>query len=585
MKLPLPLVLSTLMLGLATSACKSLNNDLGRNVYERELEDSFSDEPAGVVGTTADTRLVIFRENSFVAEARPEGEMLSAKGTDKTAVNVAPESSQGLRFFREASFRLAEARANSIEGMLALKEAGMDDRTIAVMFPGREDWTTMYMNTLDMSREAIMAEFKAGAQADQLELKLEMNRIEAELEAEVARRQTDLGFREAELEAEVDMRELELGGSSWGGENFTWAVDGNWDARDGDEYEGEECDSFEEYIDFSDNDCQLFDAREGDGDCEAFDACEGDSGCDVLDACEGDSCCEVFDACEGDAGCDVLDACEVGSGCEALDACEVGSGCEVLDACEVGSGCEVLDACEGDSCCEVLDACEGDAGCEVLDACEGDAGCEVFDCEEVEGYRESCGLATMVPVVFEECASTDSDCEAAPSCPIENNVFEFEEVNCAPPTCEEELECEEGSSTFCDTEMSASLELEAYAVTTTLSGLTTVSMAGATDVIALSDIRFEQPAGSLEGTKATPRAGKSWKIKYSSPERAGETVELVIYNLDSAKGKNASPELTATFAVTLNKKGKANLKADVPADWRLVRLEAPGAKPLFAVFL
>lgn len=460
MKLTPSLVLGTLTLGLGLGACKSLQNDLGRNVYERELEDSFSEEPAGVVGTTPDTRLVIFRENSFVAEPRPEGELLSAKGTEKTAVNVAPESSQGLRFFREASFRLAEARANSIEGMLALKQAGMDDRTIASMFPGREDWSAMYMNTLDMSREAIMAEFEAGSHVEELNFERELEEIHAEFEAESMRQNAELEKYEAELETKVDLRELELEGDDWDDEEWdgdAWDMGTKWD---------ESC---------------------KEADCDGWKKCEG------IDWAEG----------------------------------------------EDGEWIECED--------EDLGPCDA-TGDRALPTCEEEA--------------EDCSFSEAAPCVSDE--------------------------DCALPTCEEELSCEGLSSSSCTADAEVEPEFSTCTVATTASGLTTLSVV-APELPALSPILVEaprpEPEGSLEGTKTTPRAGKAWKIKYSSPERAGETIELVVHNLDAAENPGTAPDLTATFTLTLNKKGKGNLKASLPEGWRLVRLEAPGAKPLFAVFL
>lgn len=167
-----PTTALVLLTAIGASGCKDLNTDLGRNVYERELEDLFADEPAGVIGTTPETHLVTFREHSFVSEP------LTPADSDQA---------QGLHLFREAAYRIGEARANTIEGMLALKEAGASEEFLATMFPSREDWTSMYFEALGAGVHALREELQVGranGEAAELdELRLELALVEAELEA------------------------------------------------------------------------------------------------------------------------------------------------------------------------------------------------------------------------------------------------------------------------------------------------------------------------------------------------------------------------------------------------------------------
>lgn len=154
---------------LGASGCKDLSTELGRNVYERELEDMFGDAPAGVVGSTPETHLVTFRENSFVSEPR---------------ANRSEHESQGLVLFREAAFRIGEARANTIEGMLALKEAGASEEFLREMFPSRDDWTAMYLEALGAAGHAFRDELHAQPdRAAEHALELELAAVRAELEA------------------------------------------------------------------------------------------------------------------------------------------------------------------------------------------------------------------------------------------------------------------------------------------------------------------------------------------------------------------------------------------------------------------
>lgn len=359
--LPPAVLLSTLGVLGGLSGCKDLNTDLGRNVYERELEDTFADAPAGVVGTTAATHLVTFREHSFVSEPRPE-------------TTVPP--SQGLRLFREAAYRLAEARANTVEGMLALREAGASEEFIASMFPTRDDWTLMYREALSAGLQAFEGELKVTLKRDASDEQAAM--IDA-LRAEIAALQAT----NAEwLMPIYDMQEMQL----------------------------EDCESCDEV-------------------CE--DACEFD-----------DDECVDFEECE----------------------MEDSSGCE-MPACD--------DACESDEVeCIETEECE-------LDACE-----------------------------TEEC---------------ELEVVEVVEVDIAP--------------------------------------------------------------ASFGDTSTTPKTGRDWKVRYESAERASQTVNLTATCLDKVKKQDAALVLSAHFDVELDAKGQGWTRVDLPKNWKLVRLEGPGAQPLFAAFL
>jgi hypothetical protein len=143
----IPLLFSVPILGVTLGSCKSLNTDLGRNVYERELEDTFENNPAGVIATNSGNRLVVFREHSFVGEP-------PASNDDDSGGR-----SQGVQFLREATYRLAEARANATEAMIALKNAGMSDKAILATVPSSADWTDMFLQTLELSKETAVAEF------------------------------------------------------------------------------------------------------------------------------------------------------------------------------------------------------------------------------------------------------------------------------------------------------------------------------------------------------------------------------------------------------------------------------------------
>ena len=362
-------LLSTLCVLGGLSGCKDLNTDLGRNVYERELEDTFADAPAGVVGTTAATHLVTFREHSFVSEPRPE-------------TTVPP--SQGLRLFREAAYRLAEARANTVEGMLALREAGASEEFIASMFPTREDWTLMY-------REAL----SAGLQAFEGELKVTLNRDASDEQA-----------------AMIDALRAEI--AALQAANAEWLM-------------------------------PVFDGR-----AMQLDDCES---CD--EACK--------DACESEeAECVEIEECE-------MEACD--------DACALNEAeCSEIEVCDSNEC--AMETCE-------MEACE----LEIVEVQTTQPAHVFSGV----------------ECDIAPA--------------------------------------------------------------------------------SFGDTSLTPRAGKTWKVRYESEFRAGETVRLTATCLDSIKQQATPVVLTACFDLELNAKGKGTSKVDLPTGWKLVRLEAPGAQPLFAAFL
>ena len=571
------LLLGAALIGLTASSCKSLDNDLGRNVYERELEDLFEDAPAGVIGTTADTRIVIFRENSFVAEPRAEGEVFGRGGHHGEQAFAASNSSQGLRLFREASYRLAEARANSIEGMLALRAAGMSDETIAALFPSRDDWTMMYMNTLDLSRDAIQAELDSGVRRK-------------ELESEAAHHSGPMFL-----------------GNSVPGFGLDDVTMGWSDDEDGFEYEHKGADR-DDACDRGDND-----PCEAKGGCDDDDRCEAKGGCDDEDCgearggrddedCGGKTCkadrgewLEVMGCPSGEAP---AMARKADSSCEAsktgevvwlTDVTECKADC--TEPCCAAPKCDATPAkrtCDMPRCKEAAASCASAPSCEVGATCESESTCEVsVTCEAVE-------LSDIT-----ECKADGTEpCCAAPKCdsaPAKST--------CDKPCCEQAaVEC--GSvpaETLVRATEAGSFEGQGFLVYSSgvwSHGAMTLGLAtpegqtaprplaavGASNPLSPVNIQAT-PEGSFEGTSVTPTAGKAWKVHYSCPELAGQTVDLVVTCLDAPEGKSAPVRLSATFQAELNKKGKTTLKASVPAGWRLVSLEGPGTKTLFAVFL
>lgn len=455
-RLLVPLVLLS---AFGSLGCKDLNTDLGRNLYERELEDLFTEAPTGVVGTTPDTHLVTFRENSFVSEPRAEYQSNEA---------------QGVRLFREAAYRIGEARANTIEGMLAMKEAGASEKFLREMFPSREDWTVMYLEALHTSTDAFREELRSGPAraSDQRVHELELELLRAELELMMLE---ESHAREVELKWEWSSEWEEQGEEVWSGE---------WMAG--------ECGTG----DCEETDCEASDCGESEmGDCAASTADKGD--------CAGGDC--------GTGDCEDAEAtCETGAECAEASDCASDATCDT--ACDAGGS--------GESTCDAEAICEGEADCE--DSCE-EACCE--------GAVSACD---------EACAATE---------------------------------------TAKQTSMGAITALTNVVYTDyALARFTEEESAFAPQADPIAPATFGE-------TSTMPRAGRLWKVEYLSVERAGETVELTATCLDSVRGQAPEVLLSARFEATLDAEGYGFLKVDLPDEWNLVRLEAPGAKPLFAAFL
>lgn len=133
---------------LLSSSCASMfvphrAGDVAEHVAEHELEAFKGESIAGVVTTSASARSVIFRSHSFAAEPPPDtatsvvaqlSASLDVENKASTGVGGAAgfteavassltrlgKRTQGVTLFRDATFRLAEARANSIERDLAI---------------------------------------------------------------------------------------------------------------------------------------------------------------------------------------------------------------------------------------------------------------------------------------------------------------------------------------------------------------------------------------------------------------------------------------------------------------------------------
>ena len=104
--------------------------------------------------------------------------------------------------------------------------------------------------------------------------------------------------------------------------------------------------------------------------------------------------------------------------------------------------------------------------------------------------------------------------------------------------------------------------------------------------VELTPVALEpEPQDRFDGTPVMFPKSAAWKISYANADLAGETVELTVTCLDEPDKKGGPDSLSATYQVELNKKGKGSLKARLPEGWRLVRLDGPTAKPLFAVRL
>ena len=460
-RLLIPIVLLS---AFGSLGCKDLNTDLGRNLYERELEDLFTDAPTGVVGTTPDTHLVTFRENSFVSEPRAEYQSNEA---------------QGVRLFREAAYRIGEARANTIEGMLAMKEAGASEKFLREMFPSREDWTVMYLEALHTSTDAFREELRSGPEHASNERihELELELLRAELELMMLE---ESHAREVELKWEWSSEWEDHGEELWSGE---WMVE---------EYDGwSECDEG----DSSEGDCGMADCDMADcdmGDCDMSD-------CDMADCDMGD--CDMADCDMGD--CDMSD-------CDMAD-CDM-SDCDMSESGEVD--CTEGKSCEGKPACELESTCNPEAAC--------DEASDQADCTETLGTDAGAAMETSTGAVTSLTNVVFTDYALA--------SFTEEEVSPAPTI-------------------------------------------------------VEIPPAHFGRTSTMPRAGRLWKVEYLSVERAGETLELTAACLDSVRGQSPEVLLSARFEVTLDAEGFGFIKLDLPDEWNLVRLEGPGAKPLFAAFL
>ena len=269
----IPLLVATPLLGITLGSCKSLNTDLGRNVYERELEDTFEDTPGAVIATTAENRMVVFRANSFVAEP--------------PASDADGERSQGVQFLREATYRLAEARANSVEAMIALKNAGVSEAVILATVPSAADWTDMFLETLALSHETTVAEFDLWEDED-------------------------YWFDEDSWDEENEWEFAESKSTQW-----------DWN---------ESCED-----DFS---CPPEKVGGAESECEEEQGCDDDQGCETEQGCDDDQGCETEQGCDDDQGCETEQGCDAAQGCETEQGCDDDQGCETEQGCDDAPCCE-----------------------------------------------------------------------------------------------------------------------------------------------------------------------------------------------------------------------------------------------------
>ncbi len=269
----IPLLVASPLLAVILGSCKSLNTDLGRNVYERELEDTFEDSPAAIIATNKDNRMVVFRENSFVSEPPASSDDLEG------------DRSQGVQFLREATYRLAEARANSIEAMIAMKEAGVSEILIQRSIPTAQQWSDMFMETLNLSQATTIAE------------------LDLWTEDEDWGDEDDWGdaddWRDEEgCDEEDDWRDEENCD-----EEDDWRDEEDCDEED-DWRDEEDCDEVSEW-EFADSKSSEWDSSE---------SCEGDFSCPSEEPWEPESSCdeeESFDTeedCDAPADCDQEEA-------------------------------------------------------------------------------------------------------------------------------------------------------------------------------------------------------------------------------------------------------------------------------------
>ncbi|MDF1800731.1 MAG: hypothetical protein P1V81_16265, partial [Planctomycetota bacterium] len=273
--------------------------------------------------------------------------------------------------------------------------------------------------------------------------------------------------------------------------------------------------------------------------------------------------------------CDDAKTCDATAACDAPAECDAPAACDAPAKCDAKSDCG---DCDDAKACDATAACDAPAECDAPATCDAPAKCDAkSDCSDCG--TKACGA----PASCDAAAKCDApaECGAAAKCDAKSDCGD-----CGAKACDGTADCTTALAPL----LPAAADLLLWEPTQDLAGTLLPAPAPGIEVVAFapalpaSPVLIAEPIDRFGSTPIVVPAKAAWKIQYTNEDLAGESVELVVTCLDAPE-KGEPDSLEATFSVELNKKGKGKLKAQLPAGWRLMRLDGPGAKPLFAVRL